>query len=79
MQLSSRKTAKQSGAISEFALSTFEWHLRQRKRTVSVTLKTFRKWQFNPIQTGVGGGFDATRGLKPLLLTNDCIYSVPTS
>ena len=34
-------------------------------------------WLFNPIQTG--GGVDATQGLNPLLFTNDCVYSVPTS
>ena len=42
-----------------------------------------------PIQTGWGGwgggggggvgAFDATQDLNPLLLTNDCVYSVPTS
>ena len=26
-----------------------------------------------------GGAFDATLDLNPLLLTNDCVYSVPTS
>ena len=31
---------------------------------------------FNPIQTG-GGGWPHP-DLNPLLLTNDCIYSVPT-
>ena len=39
---------------------------------------------FNPIQNvcvwaGGGGGVDATQDLNPLLLTNDCVYSVPTS
>ena len=37
---------------------------------------------FNPIQTAGGGGggaFDATQDLNPLLLTNDCVYSVPIS
>ena len=31
----------------------------------------------NPIQTG--GVFDTTQDLNPLLLTNDCVYSIPTS
>ena len=26
---------------------------------------------------GGGGAFDATQDLNPLLLTNDCVYSVP--
>ena len=34
----------------------------------------------SPIQTGrVGGAFDATLDLNPLLLTNDCLFSIPTS
>ena len=28
---------------------------------------------------GGGGTFDATQDLNPLLLTNDCVYIVPTS
>ena len=44
----------------------------------------FASLLLNPIQTGGGGGggggaFDATQDLNPLLLRNDCVYSVPTS
>ena len=28
---------------------------------------------------GGGGAFDTTQDLNPLLLMNDCVYSVPTS
>ena len=38
----------------------------------------FRVFAVNPIQTGVGGVWCHT-DLNPLLLTNDCFYSVPTS
>ena len=38
---------------------------------------SFIHW-FNPIQTG-GGGVWRHPDLNPLLLTNDCVYSVPTS
>ena len=34
----------------------------------------------NPTQVGGAAGvFDATQDLNPLLLTSDCVYSVPTS
>ena len=62
---------------------------RKRKKTVKMDYYMQNKMPNYSLSLfrlggGVGGGggvgaFDATQDLNPLLLTNDCVYSVPTS
>ena len=47
-------------------------HFIDRKREKQHSYSTL-------FRLGGGGAFDASQGLNPLLLTNDCVYSVPTS
>ena len=70
-----------NSAVTEQWQYTNEYNVHISVSVVTAVTLVCTAQRVNPIQTGGGGGgaFDATRDLNPLLLTDDCVYSVPTS